>query len=307
MHHRADRDRDQALEMLGLVRPVGAQPDQLIPDPALGAEDMDDLGSGLAAQATDETEASVSEVVEPLEPEKAQIGENRTPTGLGGKQSSCVLDSVQVAPAVSQERAYTSCQVERQGMTVGWQDVYSASLPSQWVDLGSAPLADGTYVLRYEVDPLDQVDEDERDENHGAEMLFTVRAGVIEDRPGPPRCAIDGQTSGLAGQPVALVCSHFEREAGVAMYWDTWDPWNATISPVTTFAGNADAAATWFLPTWRLTPTPFRPSRTMVNVAGTSSRRSSMASNPPKREALQSARTTEQVARRIESGHPFCR
>ena len=86
--------------------------------------------------------------------------------------------------------------------------------------------------------------EEGRDENNVAETGFTVRAGVIADRPEPPRCAIDGARLGAAGQPMTLVCSHFERDAVVAVYWDTWDPWNATMIPVTTFSGNGREAVT---------------------------------------------------------------
>jgi hypothetical protein len=42
-------------------------------------------------------------------------------------------------------------------MAIGWGDEYHSSLPDQWIDLGSARLADGDYVLRSVTDPENRI------------------------------------------------------------------------------------------------------------------------------------------------------
>ncbi len=175
---------------------------------------------------------------------------NPISTGQGGKQSSCVLDSVRMTSVPPQERAYTVCELERQGLSVGWQDTYSASLPDQWIDLGKAPLRGGTYVLRYVVDPLRQLSEGGRTQNNTAETRFTVRDGVILDRAEPPRCAIEGNANGIAGGDVTLICSYFQENTWVSVYWDEWDPWNTAANPAAGFLGQGpeDVAVTLEIP-----------------------------------------------------------
>lgn len=79
------------------------------------------------------------------------------------KISSCLVDSQRVRMLAGTPRrgAYTRCDTELQGISVGWGDIYRSNLPDQWVDLGEAPLADGSYVLRSVVDPLNRIYESE--------------------------------------------------------------------------------------------------------------------------------------------------
>jgi hypothetical protein len=169
---------------------------------------------------------------------------NEVQTGTGGKQSSCVLDNVADSPDVTVARTYQACELERQGLSVGWRDSYAASLPDQWVDLGDAVLVDGDYVLRYTVDPQRQLAEQGRVSNNVAETRFTVVDGVIVDRPEPPRCAIEGPASGAVGATLTLRCSHFPEGTMVSVFWGEWDPWGRGTAPVTTFAGKGETEVT---------------------------------------------------------------
>ncbi len=147
-------------------------------------------------------------------------------TGTGGKQSSCLLDSRRIDTSRGpDEPQYSQCELDRQGISVGWGDRYSASLPDQWVDLGTAPLADGDYVLRYTVDPLGQLAEDGRTANNVAESRFTVKDGAIVGRPEPPRCALTGPDHGPPGTRITIRCSHFPAQSRAYVYWGEWDPW----------------------------------------------------------------------------------
>lgn len=171
------------------------------------------------------------------------------PSGTGGKQSSCVLDSERVDDSGPDRKQYADCELDRQGLSVGWGDTYSASLPDQWIDLGAGFLADGAYVVRYIVDPLDQIREDGRDANNSAETRFTVRDGVIVDRPEPARCALVGEDHGPPGTVITISCSHF-AEGPAMIFWGAWDPWAIDPQPIQHFTsqGTSPAQTTITLP-----------------------------------------------------------
>jgi hypothetical protein len=72
-------------------------------------------------------------------------------------------------------------------MSVGWGDTYGWTLPEQWIDLGSAFLADGTYVLRSVADPRNKLYESAQKSDAARESalaneaitVFTVRRNKI--------------------------------------------------------------------------------------------------------------------------------
>ena len=157
-----------------------------------------------------------------------------------GKLSSCVFDDVLVDQSSQRPSQYEWCRVERQGMSPGWGDIYDASLPDQWVDLGAGPLRDGTYALRVTVDPLERIDEGGRKTNNAAATTFLVRDGRIVGLPEPARCSLAGETAGPVGGMVELECMHFPEAATVAVYWDGRDPWAVPPHrPVASFVGAA--------------------------------------------------------------------
>lgn len=172
------------------------------------------------------------------------------PTGQGGKQSSCVLDSRRFDGSGPDRKAYAECELDRQGLSVGWGDTYSASLPDQWIDLGDTPLADGVYILRYTVDPLGQIHEAGRTGNNAAETRFTVRDGAIAGQPEPPRCAVRSEDHGPPGATITLTCSHFPENAPAMIYWGEWDPWAIDMRPIERFIsrGTTPVQATFTLP-----------------------------------------------------------
>jgi hypothetical protein len=67
---------------------------------------------------------------------------------LGGhKQAFCLQDIQQVRAGASSNGYHCN----NQGLTAGWADVYSRTLPCQWIDVtGVAP---GTYTLRIRINP----------------------------------------------------------------------------------------------------------------------------------------------------------
>jgi uncharacterized protein YgiM (DUF1202 family) len=100
-------------------------------------------------------------------------------TADGTKTSFCIIDYVRLNASGPSAPRYTSCGGTLQGLSVGWGDTYVASLPEQWVDLGTTPLADGNYAIQSTVDPQNKLNEGGREGNNVATTYFHVRSGVI--------------------------------------------------------------------------------------------------------------------------------
>ncbi len=100
----------------------------------------------------------------------------------GAKTSFCLLDSTRYTgpvpilgtPAAS--RTFLSCGDDSQGISVGWEDVYSRSLPDQWIDITG--LAPGDYWLESVVDPDDKIEEVDEDNNVGY-LRLTIAPGQL--------------------------------------------------------------------------------------------------------------------------------
>jgi hypothetical protein len=97
------------------------------------------------------------------------------------KISFCMVDSERFLPDLSgspRTRRYRTCaagaRIRRltSGISAGWGDVYSASLPDQWVDVTGVP--PGNYVLQIEIDP-DGLITEKSDANNVASVPVTLR------------------------------------------------------------------------------------------------------------------------------------
>jgi hypothetical protein len=97
-------------------------------------------------------------------------------TKKGTKTSFCIMDTGRVSGSYSGQ--YTICGQTLQGLTVGWGDTYGAYLAEQWIDLGTGPLANGTYAVQSTADPANKLAES-NDGNNVATTCFTVSSGAI--------------------------------------------------------------------------------------------------------------------------------
>ncbi len=173
--------------------------------------------------------------------------------GTNGKLSSCVFDAVLVDRTARESQHYRDCGPNLQGLSSGWGDIYDASLPDQWIDLGPdrgvPPLVDGTYTLRASADPLNHLDEGGREANNAAAVSFVVRDGRIVGQPEPARCTLMGAESGPVGATVTLSCAHFPLDALVEVHWDGPDPWaEPPLSPVAYFFADGATPVTVSFP-----------------------------------------------------------
>jgi hypothetical protein len=101
------------------------------------------------------------------------------------KVSFCLRDSEKMVPGVANAPAriaYGKCARDRrQGISVGWQDVYEADLPGQVLELPDA-LPSGVYCLRIAADPLELIEESDEGDNAS---VTAVRITGPRLRPAP--------------------------------------------------------------------------------------------------------------------------
>ncbi|HZN68745.1 MAG TPA: lysyl oxidase family protein [Tepidisphaeraceae bacterium] len=86
--------------------------------------------------------------------------------GSGQKVSFCLIDQYAHAslPGSPAAAVYVDCSDgSRQGISVGWADVYQKGLPDQWVDVTDIPA--GRYWLEVVVDPDDRITESDESNN----------------------------------------------------------------------------------------------------------------------------------------------
>lgn len=99
------------------------------------------------------------------------------------KTSRCIWDTKLVAldlPRAPQNKVFTSCENrERQGISVGWGDIYDYTLADQYLDIEDAP--PGIYRLSFKVDPRSLFTETRKDNNSSVAYLrLDVSRRIVE-------------------------------------------------------------------------------------------------------------------------------
>jgi len=94
-----------------------------------------------------------------------------------GKVSYCLRDIRRNAEAEQIDRAgFTSCSPDRQGLSVGWTDVYQYYLAGQSIDITG--LEDGTYALMSTADPLNLIQESD-ETNNGIVIYLEIQGTKV--------------------------------------------------------------------------------------------------------------------------------
>ncbi|MCB9845092.1 MAG: hypothetical protein H6811_03780 [Phycisphaeraceae bacterium] len=100
---------------------------------------------------------------------------------VGNKTSFCILD-LRVydnsLPGFPPGGEFNSCGTAIQGLSVGWEDIYSNSLSGQAIDITGIP--DGEYWLESEVDPNNNSLESNEGNNVERIKLFLGSGGTLE-------------------------------------------------------------------------------------------------------------------------------
>lgn len=95
----------------------------------------------------------------------------------GAKTSFCILDLGVYSsnlPNFNSSPNYTQCGSGTQGLSVGWMDLYSKTLPGQNIDITDVPY--GMYWLESEADPLNNVIES-NETNNITRIKISIGAG----------------------------------------------------------------------------------------------------------------------------------
>jgi hypothetical protein len=171
-------------------------------------------------------------------------GVYRETSKVGTKSSFCILDLMRVASGGPSYRTYGACGATKQGLSPGWADIYDASLPGQYIDLGSAMLPDGMYGIRSTADPSNKLFES-NDNNNTLVSYFSVVGGrLILSGGQPPLCSAAGGTGSvagpavMAGQNVSVTCSGQKPGESVQFFWGS-----ANTTPKKTILANANGVA----------------------------------------------------------------
>lgn len=93
----------------------------------------------------------------------------------GRKTSFCLTDSDEYdtnLPGSPADGSYYACSTKKQGISVGWADVYTQSLADQWIDVTGVP--NGKYFLEVTVDPANHLIESNED-NNSASIEINLR------------------------------------------------------------------------------------------------------------------------------------
>ncbi len=125
----------------------------------------------------------------------------------GGKTSFCLLDSLRyqgpepVLGNVPALPVFRTCGNDAQGISVGFEDLYSKTLPDQWIDVTG--LGEGEYWLESVVDPDNQFEEID-ETNNVARIKLIIGPG---DMPVPDEIPIERGVPWYAAIVLVLACA----------------------------------------------------------------------------------------------------
>jgi hypothetical protein len=169
----------------------------------------------------------------------------RETSRVGDKSSFCILDLMRVASGGPSNRTYGACGATRQGLSSGWADIYDASLPGQYINLGSSMLSDGMYGIRTTADPSNKLIES-NDNNNTLVSYFSISGGrLIVSGTQPPLCAANGAAGSVAGpkvvvgQSVSVTCTGQKPGESVQFFWGS-----TNTDPKMTAVANQNGVAT---------------------------------------------------------------
>lgn len=150
----------------------------------------------------------------------------------GNKVSFCLTDSDSYdlsLPGAPANGKYYSCGTRRQGISVGWSDIYDETLPEQWINVTGVP--SGKYWLEVVVDPKNHILE--RDEkNNVARIPITLRDVSPPDNDDFSHAAVltGSQVSDRGSNEQATRQDDEPRHAGGSGGASVWWTWTAPKS-----------------------------------------------------------------------------
>lgn len=142
----------------------------------------------------------------------------------GGKTSFCVIDLDDYdlgLPGAPNFPEYDACG-SRQGLSVGWEDIYDRDLPDQWIDVTDVPI--NTYWLEVVSDPDNHILESD-DTNNVVRILVElyVPEPLEADAYEPNNTALAAADLGMRSTLIEDLSIHASGD-------DDWFAWTSTES-----------------------------------------------------------------------------
>jgi concanavalin A-like lectin/glucanase superfamily protein/lysyl oxidase/fibronectin type III domain protein len=185
---------------------------------------------------------------------------------VGSKTTSCVEDEefIKTLPNQPYPPAYeangcfpNSQNLMLQGLSPGWGDTYDYYRPDQWIDLGAGgKLADGTYVLRSVVDPLNKIYESpekaesnvEGEVDNEAITIFKVESGkLVDSNPPDGSIRINDIDPSTASPNVTVKVLGRDDISGVSLVKLSNDGQHWSSAQTYTGSGSTAQAISWSL------------------------------------------------------------
>ena len=175
---------------------------------------------------------------------KNSSGVYRLTTMKSSKTSFCIIDTQKIRSNATNSPEYTQCNAQKQGLSAGWGDTYTNSLPDQWIDLGTSKLADGDYAIHSTADPYNRIVETNEGNNTGVKQ-FQIKNGVlVNSAASGPYCAAK-PTSVPVGQTVYIIC---ERMTAGETYEIRWRYETGAVSATATAESDGELYASFIMP-----------------------------------------------------------
>ncbi|MDP3696613.1 MAG: lysyl oxidase family protein [Candidatus Taylorbacteria bacterium] len=91
---------------------------------------------------------------------------SNAPKTIRQKTTFCVRDNEPLSltiPGAPKKAVFPTCGKDKQGISIGWVDVYKNTLPDQYIDINDMPA--GIYALSFLLDPNQRFAEEHKDNN----------------------------------------------------------------------------------------------------------------------------------------------
>lgn len=94
------------------------------------------------------------------------------------KISFCIQDWEIYSIETAKKKIYQQCNQEKQGISIGWADVYAADVEGQELDITN--VNDGQYAIRSLIDPDNKILESDEDNNDNTVLIELKNNSIIK-------------------------------------------------------------------------------------------------------------------------------